>query len=313
MIKIFRKSVFPPSTHQHGWNDVLKLMHDHLHQPSGAPAFLDDFVDISFGDNIRDKGIPYRHPWVGFIHHPFHIPTPLGVLKSAGVMMAQPEFVQSMAHCRALITFSEDNARYIEKLIAHPPISRPVPVFVLRHPTAVDVPKFDPAAFEEAREINCVGFWLRRLHTFAMLRTSLKKRYVLASHRAEERRAQLAKETAGLPQDFEVAEHLPAEEYDRALTRGIGFADYHACVASNTILEHRARCTPILVNPLPAIVEYLGEDYPLYYRCLAEAESKLNDLRLLRRAHEYLCGLSQDQISYLHFANRLKTVLSHVI
>ncbi len=44
----------------------------------------------------------------------------------------------------------------------------------------------------------------------------------------------------------------------------------------------------MLVNPLSAIVEYLGENYPLYFNTLEEAAEKAMDLELLRQATEYL-------------------------
>ena len=44
----------------------------------------------------------------------------------------------------------------------------------------------------------------------------------------------------------------------------------------------------MLVNPLPAIVEYLGPDYPLYFDTLDEAAAKALDFALLQAAHEYL-------------------------
>ena len=49
-----------------------------------------------------------------------------------------------------------------------------------------------------------------------------------------------------------------------------------------------ARNTPILINPLPAIVEYLGREYPFYFTSLEEAAEKLTDLDLICRAHKYL-------------------------
>ena len=38
----------------------------------------------------------------------------------------------------------------------------------------------------------------------------------------------------------------------------------YATAANNVVIECIARATPILVNPLAAVVEYLGPDYPLY-------------------------------------------------
>ena len=58
--------------------------------------------------------------------------------------------------------------------------------------------------------------------------------------------------------------------------------------ANNAIIESIARATPVLVNPLPAVVEYLGADYPLYFDTLEAAAKKSSDFVLLRDAHQYL-------------------------
>jgi hypothetical protein len=314
MIKIFRESVFPETAHQHGWNEVLRHMRAHLHQQVGAPAFLDDFVDISFGDNIADPGIPYRHPWVGIIHHPMDIPAadPALALKSTRTMMAHPKFKESLKCCKGLITFSPSNAREIRKVLAEQ--GTIVPVFRLVHPTETNVPLFSWEIFEQTREINCVGFWLRRLHTFAELRTDLKKRYIFSSHRVEERMAHLRKCLDGsIPKDIVVVPYLDHDDYNHALATGIGFADYIACCASNTLLEHIVRGTPILVNRVPSVIDYLEPMYPLFYADRKEAEDKLRDMGCVKAAHEYLVNRSkQPMFRYDWFIESMKSVLKKI-
>jgi hypothetical protein len=314
MIKIFRESVFPVRTHQHGWNEVLRLMRTHLHQQSNAPAFLDDFVDISFGDNVKDDGIPYRHPWVGIVHHPVKIPVadPMLALKGAGAMMRTRAFRESLGQCKGLITFSLANARQMRTVLEE--LGSTVPVFSLAHPTAQNVPKFDFKEFKKTKQINAVGFWLRRLQTFAELRTDLNKRYIFMSHRMEERKDHLRKCTQGLPQNFTVAPYLDHDAYNHALATGIGFADYYAVCASNTILEHIARATPILVNPEPSVVDYLGKEYPLYFRGLRDAEEKLRDMALIEAAHEYLKAPKYSMMmSYDFFIQAIREALEKVL
>ena len=49
-----------------------------------------------------------------------------------------------------------------------------------------------------------------------------------------------------------------------------------------------ARGTPLLVNRLEPVTEYLGKDYPLYYTTLEEASQKLSDIALIKKTAEYL-------------------------
>jgi hypothetical protein len=51
------------------------------------------------------------------------------------------------------------------------------------------------------------------------------------------------------------------------------------------------RATPLLVNPLDAVVEYLGPEYPFYFTSLDEAAAKAEDDAAIARTHEYLRDL----------------------
>lgn len=63
---------------------------------------------------------------------------------------------------------------------------------------------------------------------------------------------------------------LEDDKYVRLSSEKIVFCDYIDCSASNTILECISTSTPIILNKLPAIVEYLGEDYPLYIETITD-------------------------------------------
>lgn len=81
---------------------------------------------------------------------------------------------------------------------------------------------------------------------------------------------------------------LPNDEYDKLLSENVGFLNLYDSSANNAVIECIARSTPLLVNPLPSVVEYLGVDYPLYYCSYQEAIEKACDYDLIRTAHEYL-------------------------
>jgi glycosyltransferase involved in cell wall biosynthesis len=90
-------------------------------------------------------------------------------------------------------------------------------------------------------------------------------------------------------------------EYDDLLAESIVFLDLYDSSANNTILECIARNTPVLVNRLPAVVEYLGEDYPFYFQDLDEAADKVQDEGLVKRAHEYLTGIDKTRYRVEYF------------
>ena len=92
---------------------------------------------------------------------------------------------------------------------------------------------------------------------------------------------QFSKNTSELQQ-------LPDDEYDQLLSENIVFVHLYDVSASSTVVECVARATPLLINRLPAVVEYLGEDYPMYFRGLREAADKALDLNLINDTHVYL-------------------------
>ena len=61
------------------------------------------------------------------------------------------------------------------------------------------------------------------------------------------------------------------EEYDDLLTNNIVFVDLFDASANNTVLECIVRRTPIIINNIGAVSEYLGKDYPLYFENLEES------------------------------------------
>ena len=85
--------------------------------------------------------------------------------------------------------------------------------------------------------------------------------------------------------------------YDAVFTENVIFAEYYAASATNSVLECIARHTPMLVNPLPAIVEYLGEDYPLYFTSYEEAGAKAADANAVLAAHEYLAAMDKTRFT----------------
>jgi hypothetical protein len=58
---------------------------------------------------------------------------------------------------------------------------------------------------------------------------------------------------------------LDDNSYIKSLTKSVGFCYLYSTNANNAVLEHIMSHTPLIVNKLPAVVEYIGEDYPMFY------------------------------------------------
>jgi len=106
-------------------------------------------------------------------------------------------------------------------------------------------------------------------------------------------------------QSVQMLDSLSNEAYDALLSENVVFLNLLDASAVNTLLECIVRNTPVLVNALPAVLEYLGQDYPLYYRSLDEAGALLRRPSNIVRAHFYLKRLDKHRLRIEHFVSKL--------
>jgi len=102
-------------------------------------------------------------------------------------------------------------------------------------------------------------------------------------------------------------EFLNNADYDELLSKNIVFLDLVDCSAANTIIECVVRNTPLVVNPLPAVKEYLGEDYPLYW-CKDDGSDldELLSMDNIKAATRYLSCLDKGPLRASTFIEELK-------
>lgn len=95
--------------------------------------------------------------------------------------------------------------------------------------------------------------------------------------------------------------------FDVILKSNVLFLHLTDASAVNTLIEAIVRCTPVLVNPLPAVVEMLGVNYPFYYsRGLNEAASKLGDIGQIQKTYDYLRQLDKSRFSIETFMSQFQ-------
>ena len=110
----------------------------------------------------------------------------------------------------------------------------------------------------------------------------------------------------------DIIEALTNEEYDDLLTKNIVFIKLVDASTVNTILECIVRNTPIIVNPHPAVIELLGDDYPLY---MLESETilKYNEkhvkdayikMKKMKKESYEIGFFIQEMISVMEYVNK---------
>jgi hypothetical protein len=278
--------------HTGGWNFVLKIL-DNFH--SGEGIFVDDLADITFGNSyeysIYKKIIPYKVNWVAFFHHPLNIAPwyPKYFLMKPGVMVSSDEFKESQKKCKGIYTFSKSMATWYKQKLPK------IKVEPLWHPTKSTDKLFDLDGFLDnpRPKVYSIGFFLRRMSSIYFLKCDKYERVILVNPQIYD---YLYKEITYYKYDLDFNQvkfksYVSADEYDEILSKNVVFLDLFDSCANNIIIECIARNTPVLVNKQEAIVEYLGEKYPLYYSSMEEASAKLMDKGLLTEAYFYLSEL----------------------
>ena len=329
--------------HRSGWNFALDALAP-LHNEQGI--LFDGFLEKTFRwqcltDDVRSslvlakmqqdgvyedlatslekKIIPYQTPWVGFLHNPQRIPNWLSSGNSPQELFIRDVWQQSLENCVGLFALSEYHARWLREQTNKP-------VSALIFATEIPERQFDFNRFiaNPQKKIIQVGWWLRRLFSIFQLPISqnnalgyqkimLVPQFSLHSEIFLDGLIEQQLEQEGVSkeaiywQNTQKVSHLSNDKYDEILAANIVFIDLYDASANNAIIECIARATPILVNPLPAVVEYLGKDYPMYFNSLAEAAAKAMDTDLIWNTHNYLKNcFTRDKLSPEYFLKTFK-------
>jgi len=82
--------------------------------------------------------------------------------------------------------------------------------------------------------------------------------------------------------------------------------------AVNTLIECIVRNTPIVINKLPAVVELLGDNYPLYYEELDYVKSLIT-MKTIENAYNHLKNLDKNKYKIEYFINKFDLILKDIL
>jgi len=274
--------------HRSGWVYAVQNLKG-LHNPRGI--LLDTFIERTFC--WHPWGVkPHLGHWIGFIHVPPKIPKWFHYEQSNEMIFKTEAWEKSLHFCKGLFTLSNYHREDLEKKLD-------IPVNNLIFPTGIPNLKWnwDKFAANKEKKIVQVGWWLRKLHAIYQLpQTQYKKVFLNVEHEslpeliAKEREILIKEGTFNddMYNTVKTISYLQNKNFDRLLCENIVFVHLYDASANNTVIECIVRNTPLLVNPIEAIKEYLGEDYPFYYNSLEEAVNKAMDMDLIYKTHQFL-------------------------
>ena len=304
--------------HRSGWPYVLRCMEPLI---SDKGILFDDFIDASF--SYRPLASPHKEPWVGVFHQPHDAPEFLQIRgQSIGSILKSPMFRVSLPHLKLGITLSSSLGEWLEKNLG-------VPFVTLRHPADTSGPEFSEAAFlaNKKRRIIQVGWYLR--NTGAIYQLNAPEGYTktclfLETRWVKEYRDRVTdlwrhynwlnhwnhKEVDRFPcGNVENTARVTNDEYDHLLSENVIFIEFFSTAANNAVVECIARNTPLVVNRLPALEEYLGKDYPLFYDHIKDAAGLFAIDKILE-GHAYLKGLDKHPFEVDYFLAHLADALT---
>lgn len=286
--------------HKDGWKYVLNGLAN-LHTDDGI--ILDGFVDANFRWNkAYNKQIPYKSNWIGIMHNSPNMPAWYSDDNSyPHSIVLDNAFIESLPYCKGLFTLSKYLADFLNYYINDLHLSStPIPIENLYYPTKIPNYKFNLTKYLENsnKQLINIGTWMRRFWSFYKIEApGFQKVRLLPNNKSIqsithieniEKHIYNIKLTRNEYKSVTNKYYIPNEEYEKLLENNIVFLDLYDSSATTTIVECIASNTPLIINKLPAIIEYLGTDYPLYFSDISEIPSIINNFDLIKSAHLHL-------------------------
>ena len=263
-----------------GWSYVMQQLRNKLYAPDGVLC-VSALEEVIFNEQVIEE------PWIGFVHQ---------VPKSNYLwypdlerMVKDDVFLKSMEKCCGLFVISSTIKDYLAKHVSVPIAHLLYPVTPFPEELRFSWSKFEG---ESKKRVLFIGEFMRNYQAFYDLHVpeTYQKLLLMSPNVKFDDLHNPDKEEIVLKTNdsVSVVERVSDEAYDQLLSCSVVFLNMFDAAACTTVLECLGRSTPIVINHLPGVVEYLGEDYPLYYNTLAEASALLSSSEKLVEATHYL-------------------------
>lgn len=259
---------------------------------------------------------PIETPWIGIIHYPeFTKDMNYESTEDLKNIVKTETFKKSIIHCKCIITLSEHCKKYIQRFIKN------IPIEVLYHPTDFNCPKFTMNKYElnDNKKIVQVGFWMRKVDTIYNIDSPYTKYWLPGGSFWKEYTRSIYPNYGEMISDnkVDIKLNLPNIEYDALFDKNIILVNVFNSSANNTVLECISRNTPLIVKRNPAIVEYLGIDYPLYFDTIDDINNmlklpKIEFNNLIKKTTSYLKTLDKSRFLISTFITDIHKILKNI-
>ena len=315
--------------HRAGWEYVISNI-ENISTFNNSALLCDLYIDRTFHWNYdiccKLGIIPYKQKWIGFIHHTdneeytnFNI----------NELFKKQYFIESLKCCKGLIVLTKYLQRKLEKILISYGYYH-IRVYMFYHPTEFVNETFNMNDFEtqNIKKVIQIGAWYRKIDAIFKLQLGNNKlnfkKYALngpamdgyynkLSNKCDncisrDDKSRIINLDDNELNSVEILKEVSSIDYDKLLITCIIFIYLFDASAVNTIIEAIVRNTPILVNKIEPVIEYLGSDYPFYYESMEEATSKLNNIKIIKKTYEYLKKMNKTFLKIDTFINSFKKI-----
>ena len=294
--------------HRCGWSWILShLMKNDLiiqFKPEDDLSKKIFFVDTLEKHFMWEKRGEITIPWLGFIHCTNIAPSYLQLI-NIDSLFEDVNFIKSLKNCKVLFTLSTYLLNYVNGKLVDIGIEG-VKVKMVEYSCFDDgVIDFDWIKFIKNKEKKLLqlGQQLRIVTSIYRIKTIYKKIWMGGTKNLEhlnmlfKNEKEMLKITENIDiNDIELKYTDDYDEFDKLLSENIVFLNLFDASANTTVIECIVRNTPIIINRLEAVEEYLGKDYPLYFDNLSEVEGMLKNTHRLHLAHMYLQKMDKSSL-----------------
>lgn len=295
--------------HQNAFTAVIDKLKIEMDNSDSSTMFLPSVEEYL----CENADFQITKQWIGIIHEipdnfdQFYVPD----LRS----LCSTKYIDELKLCKGLFTLTKCQANFLQE---NWPKEVPlIPIHTLTYPY------IPPAVQQESNIVQLwtehspvrlvlIGSFARDFNLFFEMKVPKNVQKVLLLGNKESSNA--AKKA---PDNVILCERMSEEEYEKMLQTSIVFLSLLYDGAANTIvLECIARNVPIVCPSWSSCVEYLGEEYPLFYNP-QNKETNFEQLitkENVQNAIEYLKNMDKSKFSVDHFVSTIKSsaVFMHV-
>ena len=302
--------------HRGGWKSVIQNLTNQNFYSNNSNIYFFDMLENQF---LFNTNYTCDKKWAGIIHCTPLTPSYLDNI-NINNLFKNVNFINALKDCICIFTLSRYISCYLEKMFNEKNIS--VKIFTIKHPVDMEnILLFDMGTYitNQDKKIIQVGQQLRKVTSIYCMPiiNGFKKLWLTGNSNLKRCKYSLDSEYEYFKLnknniDNHVKMHYTYSynEYDVLLSENIVFAHLFDAAANNTVLECIIRNTPIIINKIQGVVDYLGEDYPLYFTDVNEVPNILLNFEKINQAHEYLLKMNKQDITITYFTNQLITILN---